>query len=163
MVRAGLGLYGYVPPAEGSPPERLLRVAPALEWKAKLLAVKDLPAGATVGYGASFRAPQPMRIGVVGAGYADGVFRQLSNRGRVIADGALTAILGRVSMDVTTIDLSHTQRLREGDEVTLLGREGEVSLDAQQVAEQAGTISYHVLCAIGARVPRVYEGASGMR
>lgn len=163
MVRAGLGLYGYVPPAEGAPPERLLRVAPALEWKAKLLAVKDLPAGATVGYGASFRATASMRIGVVGAGYADGVFRQLSNRGSVIADARLTPILGRVSMDVTTIDLSHTERLREGDEVTLIGQEGDVTLDAQQVAEQAGTISYHVLCAIGARVPRVYEALPVMR
>jgi alanine racemase len=157
MVRAGLGLYGYVPPPAGDPPERLLDLRPALEWKARLLVVKDIPEGAAVGYDATFRTPRPMRIGVAAAGYADGVFRQLSNRGHVIAAGKRAAILGRVSMDATTIDLSHTDRLSYGDEVTLIGREGAASLDAAEVGEMAGTISYHVLCAIGSRVRRVYE------
>jgi alanine racemase len=131
-------------------------VKPALTWKAKLVAVKDIPEGAPVGYGGTFRAPRSMRIGIVGAGYADGVFRRLSNRGKVIADGKLTPILGAVSMDLTTIDLSHTTDLAAGDEVTLLGAEGAASLDAQQIASAAGTISYDILCRIGARVRRVY-------
>ena len=97
-----------------------------------------------------------MRIGIVGAGYADGMFHRLSNRGKIIADGKLTPILGAISMDLTTIDLSHTEALAPGDDVTLLGAEGEVSLDAQQVARVAGTISYNILCSISARVRRVY-------
>jgi alanine racemase len=156
MVRAGHALYGYVSPARGEAPKQLLDVQPALTWKAKLLAVKDIPEGAKVGYGGSFRAPHPMRIGIVGAGYADGMFHRLSNRGRVIADGKMTPILGTISMDLTTIDLSHTGTLCPGDEVTLLGTEGEARLDAQQIAKVAGTISYNILCSISARVRRLY-------
>jgi alanine racemase len=156
LVRAGHALYGYVSPARGNAPPQLLRVKPVLTWKAKLLAVKDIPEGALVGYGGTFRAPRAMRIGIVGAGYADGIFHRLSNRGKVIADGKLTAILGTISMDLTTIDLSHTEALKSGDEVTLLGEEGEARLDAQQIARVAGTISYNILCSISARVRRVY-------
>ena len=156
MVRAGLSLYGYVSPASGDAPRQQLDVKPALTWKAKLVAVKDVPEGAPVGYGATFRAPRAMRIGIAGAGYADGVLHRLSNRGQVIADGRLTPILGAVSMDLTTIDLSHTTALAPGDEVTLLGAEGNASLDAQQIASAAGTIPYDILCGIGARVRRVY-------
>jgi alanine racemase len=156
LVRAGHALYGYVSPARGAAPRQLLDVKPALTWKAKILAVKEIPEGALVGYGGSFRAPRAMRIGILGAGYADGMFHRLSNRGKVIADGKLTPILGTVSMDLTTIDLSHTTALEPGDEVTLLGTEGECSLDAQQIAKVAGTISYNILCSISARVHRVY-------
>ena len=156
MVRTGHALYGYVSPARGEAPPPRLQVAPALTWKAKLLAVKELPAGAPVGYGGLFRAPQPMRIGIVGAGYADGIFHRLSNRGKVIAAGKITNILGAVSMDLTTIDLNHTSSLVPGDDITLLGAEGEASLDAQQIARVAGTISYNILCSISARVKRVY-------
>lgn len=156
MVRAGHALYGYVSPARGEAPRQLLEVRPALTWKAKLLAVKDIPEGAQVGYGGTFRAPRAMRIGILSAGYADGIFHRLSNRGKVIADGQLTPILGTVSMDLTTIDLSHTTALGVGDEVTLLGSEGEAKLDAQQIARVAGTISYNILSSISARVRRVY-------
>jgi alanine racemase len=156
LVRTGHALYGYVSPARGSAPESDLRVAPALTWKARLLAVKEIPAGALVGYGGTFRAPSAMRIGIVGAGYADGMFHRLSNRGKVIAAGKLTPILGTISMDLTTIDLSHTEALRAGDEVTLLGAEGDCRLEAPQIARVAGTISYNILCSISARVRRVY-------
>ena len=157
MVRAGHALYGYVSPARGdAAPEQLLSVQPALTWRARLLAVKEIPEGALVGYGGTFRAPHPMRIGILGAGYADGIFHRLSNRGKVIAGGKLTPILGTISMDLTTIDLSHTTALGPGDEVTLLGSEGEVQLDAQQIARVAGTISYNILCSISARVRRIY-------
>jgi alanine racemase len=157
MVRAGHALYGYVSPARGDAPRQRLSVKPALTWKARLLAVKEIPEGALVGYGGTFRAPRTMRIGVVGAGYADGMFHRLSNRGKVIADGKLTSILGTISMDLTTIDLSHTNILGPGDEVTLLGTEGDARLDAQQIARVAGTISYNILCSISARVKRVYQ------
>jgi alanine racemase len=156
MVRAGHALYGYVSPARGAAPPQLLEVKPALTWKAKLLAVKEVPEGALIGYGGTFRAPRAMRIGVLGAGYADGMFHRLSNRGKVIAGGQITPILGAISMDLTTIDLSHTAALREGDDVTLLGAEGEASLYAPEIARMAGTISYNILCSISARVKRVY-------
>ena len=156
LVRAGHAIYGYLSPARGPAPPRILRVEPALTWKAKILAVKEIPEGARVGYGGSFHAPRPMRIAVLGAGYADGVFHRLSNRGKVIAAGKLTPILGTISMDLTTIDISHAPELRPGDEVTLLGREGSASLDAQEIAKVAGTISYNILCNISARVRRVY-------
>jgi len=156
MVRAGHAIYGYVSPARGAAPGKILNVEPALTWKAKILTVKEIPEGALVGYGGSFRAPRPMRIAVLGAGYADGVFHRLSNRGKVIAAGKLTPILGTISMDLTTIDISHTTALGAGDEVTLLGREGASSQDAQEIARIAGTISYNILCNISARVRRVY-------
>jgi alanine racemase len=156
MVRAGHAIYGYVSPARGEAPPRILDVEPALTWKARIVAVKEIPEGALVGYGGSFRAPRPMRIAVLGAGYADGIFHRLSNRGRVIAAGKLAPILGTVSMDLTTIDISHTEALHPGDDVTLLGREGDAALDAQQIARVAGTISYDILCGISARVRRVY-------
>jgi alanine racemase len=156
MVRPGHALYGYVSPARGTAPKPLLDVKPVLTWKAKILTVKEIPAGVRVGYGGVFQAPQAMRIAVLAAGYADGVSHRLSNKGKVIAAGKLVPIVGTVCMDLTTIDISHTTSLKPGDEVTLLGREGDASLDAQQIARMAGTISYDILCSIGARVERVY-------
>lgn len=157
MVRPGHAIYGYVSPvAKGTAPARLLQVKPALTWKAAILAVKDLPAGARVGYGGIFRAPIPMRIAVLAAGYADGIPHRLSNRGKVIAGGKLAAILGAVSMDLTTIDITASPQLKVGDSVILLGSENGVSIDAQQMARTAGTISYSVLCGISARVKRIY-------
>jgi len=156
LVRPGHAIYGYVSPARGPAPSNLLDVKPALSWKAAIVAVKDLPAGAPIGYGAMFRAPQAMRIGVLGVGYADGLPHRLSNRGKVIAGGKLAPILGAVSMDLTTIDLSQSPHLKPGDAVTLLGGEGGAVQDAQQMARAAGSISYSVLCGISARVQRIY-------
>jgi alanine racemase len=156
MVRVGLALYGYVSPAKGEAPPRTFEVAPALTWKARILAVKDVPEGAPLGYNATYRAPRAMRVAIAGAGYADGVFHCLSNRGCVIAGGKLAPILGSVCMDVIAVDITHAPALAPGDEVTLLGAEGEIALDAERIAAMAGTISYSVLCAIGRRVERVY-------
>jgi alanine racemase len=162
MVRPGHAIYGYVSPvAQGTAPTRLLEVRPALAWKTAVLAVKDLPAGALVGYGGMYRTTQPTRIAVLAAGYADGIPHRLSNKGRVIAKGHFAPIIGAVSMDLTTIDITHCPPLAPGDAVTLLGSEGDVSIDAQQIARVAGTISYSVLCGIHARVKRIYtDGAS---
>jgi len=157
MVRPGHAIYGYVSQvARGVGPHRVLEVKPALSWKASVLAVKDLPAGALVGYGGMYRAPEAMRIAVLAAGYADGIPHRLSNRGSVIAAGKVVPIRGAVSMDLTTIDATATPSLKPGDAVTLLGSEGGVSIDAQQIARTAGTISYSVLCGIHARVKRMY-------
>ena len=156
LVRPGHAIYGYVSPTRGSAPTPTFRVEPALTWKARIVAVKDVQAGAKIGYGGSFVAPGPMRIGVIAAGYADGVPHRLSNKGKVIAGGRYAPILGTVSMDLTTIDVTQSAHLVPGDDVTLLGSEGDVSLDAQQIAKAAGTISYNVLCGISARVKRFY-------
>ncbi len=156
LVRPGHALYGYVSPARGPAPTPVFAVQPALSWKARIITIKDVPEGARVGYGGSFVAPAPMRIAVLAAGYADGVPHRLSNKGRVIAGGRFAPMIGTVSMDVTTIDITHSPELKPGDAVTLLGREGDVSLDAQQIAKTAGTISYNVLAGIGQRVKRFY-------
>jgi alanine racemase len=156
MVRPGLALYGYVSAALGEAPPSILEVKPALTWKASVLVTKEAPEGALIGYGGLFRAPRPMRIAVIGAGYADGVSHRLSNRGQVIAGGRLVRILGAVSMDLTTIDVTECPSIQAGDAVTLLGSEGQARLDAQQIASTTGTISYDVLCQIRARVRRVY-------
>jgi alanine racemase len=156
MVRPGHAIYGYVSPARGHAPGKILNVKPALTWRATVLSVKDLPAGSLIGYGGMFRATRPMRVAVLAAGYADGVPHRLSNRGSVIVNGKLAPIIGAVSMDLTSIDVSEAPETRVGDAVTLLGSEGRVSIDAQQIARLAGTISYSVLCGIHARVKRIY-------
>ncbi len=156
MVRPGHAVYGYVSPARGHAPARVLDVAPALTWRATVLSVKDVPSGAYVGYGGMFRATAPIRVATLAVGYADGIPHKLSNRGSVIVHGQIAPIIGAVSMDMTTIDVTHVPQTRTGDAVTLLGVEGNVRIDAQQIAKTAGTISYSVLCGIHARVKRVY-------
>jgi alanine racemase len=157
LVRPGHAIYGYVSPARGdAAPAPALDVKPALTWKAAVLALKDLPAGALIGYGGIHRAARSMRIAVLAAGYADGIPHRLGNRGQVIVQGKLAPIVGAVSMDLTTIDATACPELRVGDAVIVLGSEGDVSIDAQQMARVAGTISYSVLCGIHARVTRVY-------
>jgi alanine racemase len=156
LVRPGHAIYGYISPARGSSPQPSLQVRPALTWKATVLALKTVDAGAQIGYGGIHRAARPMAIAVLAAGYADGIPHRLGNRGSVIAQGKLAPIVGAVSMDLTTIDVTSCPQLKTGDAVTLLGSEGGVSIDAQQIARLAGTISYSVLCGISARVKRVY-------
>jgi alanine racemase len=156
LVRPGHAIYGYVSPARGHAPPAAFRVKPALSWHARIIAVKDVPAGARIGYGGTFQAVAPMRLAVLAAGYADGVPHRLSNKGKVIAGGHFAPIVGTVSMDLTTIDITQSPQLQPGDAVTLLGREGDAALDAQQIARTAGTISYNVLCGIGTRVKRFY-------
>jgi len=156
LVRPGHAIYGYVSPARGAAPPPSLTVKPALTWKATVLAVKDLEAGALIGYGGIQRAEKPMRIAVLAAGYADGIPHRLSSRGSVIVKGKLAPIVGAVSMDLTTIDVTGCPEVQAGDAATLLGAEGEASIDAQQMARIAGTISYSVLCGISARVKRVF-------
>jgi alanine racemase len=156
MVRPGHAVYGYVSPARGPAPAALFDVKPALTWRAAVLSVKEVAAGSLIGYGGMYRAPRPMKIAVLAAGYADGIPHRLSNRGSVIANGRIVPMLGAVSMDLTTIDISQVPNIAVGDAVTLLGSEGSVSIDAQQIAKWAGTISYSVLCGIHARVKRIY-------
>jgi alanine racemase len=156
MVRPGHAIYGYVSPVRGQAPAEIIDVKPALTWRATVLGVKDVPAGALIGYGGMFQTKRPSRIAILAAGYADGIPHRLSNKGSVIVKGKIAPIIGAVSMDLTTIDVTDTVRVDVGDAVTLLGREGNAVIDAQSIAKLAGTISYSVLCGIHARVKRIY-------
>jgi alanine racemase len=156
MVRPGHAVYGYVSPARSAPAKPAVRVMPALTWKVTVLEVKDVPMGSLIGYGGIHRATRPTRIAVLAAGYADGIPHRLGNRGQVIVKGKLAPVAGSVSMDLTTIDITDCPELHAGEAVTILGSEDGVSIDAQQLAKWAGTISYAVLCGIHARVKRVY-------
>ncbi len=150
LVRPGLALYGY------QLCETPLRVSPALSLKARVVSVRQAPAGAAVGYGASYVTPAPARIATVCAGYADGVNRALSNRGRAIVRGRFTPVVGRVNMDFTLLDVTAAPEVDTGDEVVLIGRQGDAEVTAAEHAGLAGTIPYEILCNIGPRVPRVY-------
>jgi alanine racemase len=156
MIRPGHAIYGYVSPARGHAPSPILQVKPALTWRATILSVKDVPADSLIGYGGMFRTVRPTRIAVLAAGYADGIPHRLSNRGSVIVNGKLAPILGAVSMDLTSVDVTDCPGVQVGDAATLLGAEGAARIDAQQIARWAGTISYSVLCGIHARVKRLY-------
>lgn len=155
LVRPGHAIYGYVSKARRAPHARF-EVRPALEWKATVLAVNDVDEGARIGYGGIHIAEHPMRLAVLAAGYADGIPHRLGNRGEVIVNGRRAPIVGAVSMDLTTIDITAVPEVQPGDPVTLLGQQGDVVIDAQEMARTAGTISYNVLCGISARVKRVY-------
>lgn len=155
LVRPGHAIYGYISAAKGAPRAKL-DVQPALSWKATILAINEVPAGARIGYGGIHTAERNMRIGILAAGYADGIPHRLGNRGHVIVNGKLAPIVGAVSMDLTTIDLTDCPEVKVGDSVLLLGEENGISINAQQMARVAGTISYSVLCGINPRVKRVY-------
>lgn len=155
MVRPGIAIYGYWTPGKEAP-RPLLEVKPVLSWKASIVLVKDVERGSPLGYGAMYWAQRDMRIAVLGIGYADGLPHKLSNRGRILAGGKAAPILGAVSMDLTTIDISHAPHLKPGDTVIVIGVDGEAQQDARHVARAAGTITYAVLCGISSRVQRVY-------
>lgn len=156
-VRAGIMVYG------GSPfyPEisaTALGLAPVMTLEAGILAVRELSAGETVGYGCAFVAEQPMRIGIVACGYADGYPRHAPSGTPVLVDGRRSRLIGRVSMDKLSVDLTGLPMAGVGSTVTLWGRHGDRVLSADEAAAAAGTISYELFCALSARVPVVEEG-----
>jgi alanine racemase len=117
--------------------------------------VKELPAGASVGYSRTFTAQRKSRIAALPLGYADGYHRLLSNRGAVLVRGKRAPVAGRISMDLTMIDVTDIAGVIQGDEVVLIGRQGAENISADEVAGWAETISYEVLTSVSARVPRV--------
>jgi len=151
MVRVGLILYGLSPV-----PTFQSALLPALAWRARVVLVRDLPAGAGVSYGRSFITPGPMRTAVIAAGYADGFPRQISGHGAgVLLHGTRCPVLGRVTMDQTVVDISRVPDTQAGDVATLLGSDGGESISASELAEQAGTITWDILTGIGSRVVRL--------
>jgi len=152
MVRPGLSLYGMDPTCRPSF-ERPLR--PAMRWTAPLIAIRDVPAGCAVGYGHTWTADRPTRLGLLPIGYADGYPRSLSNRGTMIAGGQPAPVVGRISMDLTVIDLRNAPQAVVGDEVTVMDNDPLSPASVYRIAELAGTIPYEIFCHIGRRVRRV--------
>ncbi|MGG5811992.1 alanine racemase [Falsiroseomonas sp. CW058] len=151
LARPGCAIYGINPvPGRPNPMRQVARV------EAEVLQLRDVPAGDTVGYGASWTAPGPRRIATVAAGYADGYLRALSGRSLGMLHGRAVPLVGRVSMDLTTFDVTDVPQARPGNRLLLIGGEGNTPDD---IAARCGTIGYEVMTALGRRYARSYEGA----
>lgn len=154
-VRPGIMLYGASPfghGGAGQPDTRQLGLKPAMTLHSRIISVREIAAGECIGYAGTFCAPAPMRAGVVACGYADGYPRHAPTGTPVLVEGQRSRILGRVSMDMLSVDLSALPAANVGSPVTLWGE----GLPVEEVAHAAGTISYELLCAVSGRVPLVY-------
>jgi len=152
MVRVGLSLYG-VPPVPGQGPD----LWPVMRWETAIVSLRRLPAGAPVGYDRTFHTRRESVIATVPLGYADGLHVAASNRASMLVGGVPCAVVGRVSMDLTTVDVTAVPGVAVGDGVVVLGEQGEQALTAHDLARASGTIAYEVLTSVSARVPRVYR------
>ena len=155
-VRPGLLLYGIVPPPLAS----TIPLRPVMSLTSRVVAVKGLRPGEGVGYGWRFQAGEPRTIAVVPAGYADGLDTRLCGRGHVLIRGRRVPIVGAVSMDMITVDVTDAGEVQPGDEVVLLGRQGAESwqqIDAREVAAAIGTIPWEIVCRLGTRIERQYD------
>lgn len=153
MVRCGINLYG-VSELIGNVNQNLM---PAIELKSRLVSVREICAGETIGYGRTYKLPKDMRIGTVCAGYADGIPLSFSNRGSVIINNTLCPILGRVSMDYITVSLESVPAAKAGDEVVLIGKSADYQIKVEEWAQQMNSIPYQVICSFGNRVQRKYH------
>jgi alanine racemase len=159
MVRPGIALYGYYLSFERAGREvsgsgLRLGVKPVLTWKTRVLSLRDVPANQALGYGGIYVTKAPARIAVLPVGYADGFNRALSSRGRVIVREHYAPIVGRISMDLTLVDVTGLPGISVGDETILLGTCDGLSVDASEHAALANTVPYEILCGISKRVPR---------
>ena len=153
LVRPGIMLYGYhtLPDAVPCP-----QLQPVLSLRAMVVQLRTIKPGETVSYNRTFVAKRPSTIAVLPIGYADGYNRQLSNKGFVLIDGKRAPIVGLICMDMTMVDVTDIPSVRVGDCVTLIGRQGQEAIWADEIAGWTRTIPYETLCAIGSRIPRVY-------
>lgn len=154
MVRSGIITYGLYPSEEVN--KERLQLTPAMELKSHVVYVKEVEPGEGISYGSTYITKQKTRVATVSIGYGDGYPRALSNKGRVLIHGEYASILGRVCMDQFMVDVSHIDNVKQGDIVTLVGRDGENVITVEEVAELAGTFNYEFICGIGKRIPRVY-------
>jgi alanine racemase len=163
MVRPGVALYGYYLPFQRAGREvsggtLRLPVKPVLTWKTRILSLRDFAANYLLGYGGTYVTKAPAHVAVLPVGYADGYNRQLSNRGRVIVRDHYAPVVGRISMDLTLVDVTGIPGIAVGDEVILLGCRDGLNVDALEHAELASSTPYEILCNISKRVPRKYRG-----
>ncbi len=153
LVRTGILLYGLDPSPEVPRPADFV---PALSFKTQVALVKDVPAGAYVSYGCTFRAERPTRLAVIMVGYADGFRRKPNNYGEVLIRGKRAPIAGRVCMDQTIVDVTDLEGVQAGDEVVLIGKQGSEEIRAEEVGEKLGTNNYEAIATISARLERRY-------
>jgi alanine racemase len=151
-VRPGLLLYGLVPPPLAS----TIALTPVMTLVSRVVAVKGVRSGETVGYGARFAADGPRKMAVVPAGYADGLDLRLAGRGAVLIRGRRAPIVGSVCMDMLMADVTGLD-VSPGDEVVIIGEQGGDRIDVREMAAQIGTIPYEIVCRIGSRIERVYQ------
>lgn len=154
MVRSGIITYGLYPSNEVDV-ERL-HLIPAMELKSHVVFVKDVAPGERISYGGTFVTEKKTKVATVSIGYGDGYPRALSNKGRVLIHGEYAPILGRICMDQFMVDVSHISNVKQGDVVTLIGKDGDNVIKVEEVAALTGTINYEIICGIGKRIPRVY-------
>jgi alanine racemase len=163
LVRPGFSLYGGWPPALDSEGAEVPRPEPVVAVRARVALVAEVAAGATAGYGATHAAPAGgARWATVALGYADGLPRALGNRGRLLVRGRSAPIVGRVSMDLTVVDVSGIDGVVPGDVATAIGRDGAEQISLAEVAGHAGTIGYEILTGLGARLARVGVAPGGI-
>lgn len=155
MVRSGISTYGLYPSENVQKDNIYLK--PALQWKSVVSFVKWIHSGTSVSYGGTFVAKRDTKVATIPVGYADGVRRELSGKGKVLIRGQYAPIIGRVCMDQFMVDVTHIDPVLEGDEVTLIGRDGEHAISVEEVAELSHSFNYEYICGISKRVPRKYK------
>ncbi len=133
-----------------------MKLVPAMELKSFITYIKTIGPGTAVSYGGTFVADRPMRVATIPVGYGDGYLRSLSNKGAVLIRGKRAEILGRICMDQFMADVTDIPEAEEGDQVTLIGRDGEECITVEELAALSGGFHYEIICQIGKRVPRVY-------
>jgi alanine racemase len=160
IVRPGIMSYGIYPSREK---EVGANLAPVMSFKTTVVLLKDFPKGYGIGYNSTFVTRKKTRIATIPVGYGDGYPFIISNQGEALIRGRRAPIVGRISMDLCTIDVTHIPNCKVGDEVVLLGKQGSEYISANEIAKKAQTISYEVLCALGKRAPRVFiqKGKAG--
>ena len=160
MVRPGAILYGYYqsfdPPQKKQEVMGQMALQPSLSLRARIISLRNVPVGEGVGYAARFVTKRPSRIAVINAGYADGVVRARTNRGWALVRGRRVPLVGTISMDLTTLDLTDVPEAVLGDVVTIYGKDGDASIEVSEVAHEIGTVTSDLLCALGRRVPKFY-------
>lgn len=155
LVRPGGVLYGLWRDIL-APEDRGVNLRAVMSLHSRITLLKWVPQGETVGYGCTFEASRKTLVATIPIGYDDGYMRALSNRGHAIIRGVLATVIGRISMDLTLIDVTNVPDVQVDDEVILMGHDGELSITAEELGKTAGTLSYEVTCGISERVPRVY-------
>lgn len=149
MVRAGLAMYGISDPVD-------LNLKPVMSLKSKIINIKDIPQGNSLGYGRTFTTQRDSVIGTIPVGYADGLPRVLSNKQEVLIKGKRYPLVGNISMDQCLVDITDAESIEIGEQVTLLGNSGNMSIRPEEWASKSYRIAYEVLCGFGNRLPRVY-------
>ena len=159
LVRPGLLVYGVVPPGKRPLAAALQKnLRPALSLKCCVSLVKEIPRGTSLSYGCSFVAPRKLKVATLTAGYGDGYMRSGSNQSQVLIGGRRCAVLGRITMDQMIVDVSRVPRVKSGDEVVLIGRQGDDEITVGELAVWCGTVPWEILTNISYRVPRIYRG-----